>query len=97
MATMEEAQAAFPDAICCDATLGGSIGDAYDDVAETIIPTPKPEPTPAQRNAMILTALEVIDRKTPRAVREALQSGDSSRVIALEEEAAFLRVQLVKV
>lgn len=47
-------------------------------------------------NAPILAALQAIDAKTPRAVREALISGDITRVQALEEEAAELRLQLRK-
>jgi prophage DNA circulation protein len=47
-------------------------------------------------NAPILVALELLDEKTPRAVREALITGDNSRVVAIETEAAALRLQLVK-
>lgn len=96
MATLDEASEAFPDAIVRDAAQGGSIGDSYDEATDTIISAPQPEPTPGQRNAPILAALEAIDRKTPRAVRESIQTGDTSRVIALEAEAASLRAQLVK-
>lgn len=49
-----------------------------------------------QLNAPIMAALQAIDSKTPRAVREALITGDKSRVQALEAEAAQLRAQLVK-
>lgn len=97
MATLEEAQAAFPDAICRNASHGGCIGDKYDEASDMVIPASQPEVTPEQKNVPILAALESIDRKTPRAVREALQSGDNSRVIALEAEAASLRAQLMKV
>jgi hypothetical protein len=54
-------------------------------------------PTPESINAPILAALTLIDAKTPRAVREAIQTGDNSRVLALEADAATLRAQLVKV
>ncbi len=47
-------------------------------------------------NAPILNALEVIDGKTSRAVREAIKTGDNSRVLALENEAVALRAKLVK-
>lgn len=48
------------------------------------------------QNAPILAALADIDKKTPRAVREAFLTGDNSRVLALENEAVVLRAQLVK-
>lgn len=72
----------------------GAIGWSF--VDGSLIP-PAPSQTATERNAQILSALEAIDRKTPRAVRESIQTGDSTRVIALETEAATLRAQLVKV
>lgn len=53
-------------------------------------------PTVEDINEPILKALTLIDQKTPRAVREAIKTGDNSRVIALESEAAELRAKLVK-
>lgn len=47
-------------------------------------------------NAPVLVALQAIDAKTPRAVREALISGDTTRVQALEAEAEQFRLQLRK-
>jgi hypothetical protein len=49
-----------------------------------------------QHNAPLLVALLDIDARTPRAVREALITGDKSRVQALEVEATSLRLQLRK-
>lgn len=46
----------------------------------------------AAHNAPILTALEVIDAKSIRPLRE----GDTARVTALEVQAAALRLQLKK-
>lgn len=51
-----------------------------------------PAPTPDQHNAPILAALAAIDAKTIRPLRE----GDTTRVAALEAQAAALRAQLMK-
>lgn len=53
-------------------------------------------PSASEINAPIMAALKEIDQKTARAVREAIQTGSNVRVLALEEEAAQLRSQLVK-
>ena len=42
MATVEQALYAYPDAICIDATLGGAIGDGYDEASGTVVPAPAP-------------------------------------------------------
>ena len=42
----------------------------------------------------IKLALASIDARTPRAMREALLTGDNSRVQALESEATALRAEL---
>lgn len=57
-----------------------------------IIPVGAVDPAIAH-NAAILAALEVIDAKTIRPLRE----GDAARVAALEEQASQLRAQLIKV
>lgn len=44
-------------------------------------------------NAIKLALLN-IDARTPRAMREAMLSGDNSRVQAMESEAAALRTEL---
>jgi hypothetical protein len=93
-ATVEDAQTAFPSAICIEATYGG-IGWAYAN-GELVTPAPVSRGID-EINAPILAALAVIDAKTPRAVREAFVTGDNSRVIALENSAAELRAQLVRV
>lgn len=54
------------------------------------------KPPAAAINAPILAALASIDAKTARAIREAVQTGDNTRVLSLEAEAATLRAQLVK-
>lgn len=92
LATVEEARAAFPDAICCDAALGGYIGDAYDEITATIIPALRPELSVEQHNTQILDALEIIDRKSIRALRE----GNNARIAELESQASELRLQLKK-
>ncbi len=46
MATLGEAQAAYPDAICIDASTGGAIGWGYDGQTFTP-PTPPPPSVPA--------------------------------------------------
>lgn len=61
-----------------------------------LLPAPAVEISLDAYNAPILAALQAIDAKTPRAMREALISGDTTRVQALEEEAAELRLQLRK-
>ena len=50
-------------------------------------------PSAEEHNAPILAALEAIDAKSVRPLRE----GNVQRVSALEAEAAALRAQLVKV
>lgn len=44
MATLGEAQAAYPDAICIDASTGGAIGWGYD--GQTFTPPTPPAPAP---------------------------------------------------
>lgn len=66
------------------------------DARDGLVLLPDPPPTSGQHNAPILAALLDIDAQTPRAVREALITGDNSRVQALEDEAAALRLQLRK-
>lgn len=77
-----------------DAELGGTIGDRF--VDGLLVKINKQVPATGV-NAPILAALEVIDAKTARAVREALVTGDKSRVQQLETDAGALRAQLVKV
>lgn len=49
-------------------------------------------PTASEVNPEILMRLEIIDRKSIRALRE----GDQARIASLEAEAAALRMQLIK-
>lgn len=70
--------------------VGGSIGDSY--LAGQLIPAPLSTISDAIHNAAILAQLEAIDAKSIRPLRE----GDMARVIALEAQAAALRLQLRK-
>lgn len=71
----------------------GCPGDCSDDevfsVEQPVIDTSR-----FLRINQIKDALSAIDARTPRAMREALLTGDKSRVQALESEAATLRAEL---
>ena len=56
------------------------------------VPDPVDQPSAAEINAPIYAALDEIDRKSIRPVRE----GDVARLAALEVQAAALRSQLVR-
>lgn len=88
-ASVEEAQAAFPNAICIDAD-HGHIGWSY--INGHLTPPKSEQVSNEQFNASILSALEVIDRKSIRALRE----GNSVRIAELESQASELRLQLKK-
>lgn len=53
-----------------------------------------PEEKKEIRSKEILSALFDIDNATPRAVREAIITGNNSRVVSLETQAASLRNEL---
>lgn len=92
-ASLREAEETFPEAICRDASLGGNVGDGYDPSTDTILVL-QPQLSPEQLRRQLLEKLQEIDRKTPRAVREALLTGNNTRVEQLELEAEALRSQL---
>lgn len=72
----------IPDGACC--------GMVRDGMGGWKIPEPSPEVIAAIRRAEIVQALEVIDRKSIRSIRE----GDAVRVAQYEADAAKLRTEL---
>jgi hypothetical protein len=73
-----------------DASIGGTIGDTI--VGLTVIPAAPAQISAEQHNAPILAALDELDRKTIRPLRD----GDSARVAAIEQQCVALRAQLRK-
>lgn len=66
------------------------------DEAPYLISTPKPQEMLEQaRNAQTKQKIAALEAGQPRAVREALLSGDMSRLQDIEDEIAALRNQLV--
>lgn len=80
----------FPGLRLVDASIGGNSGDRI--VNGAVVPKQAPEPTAAEHNAPILAALEALDAKSIRPLRE----GDTARVASLEQQAAALRLTLRK-
>lgn len=73
-----------------DASIGGGPGDRI--VNGAVVPKSVPVQSAAEHNAPILAALEGLDAKSIRPLRE----GDAARVTALEQQAAALRLTLRK-
>jgi hypothetical protein len=73
-----------------DAENGGAIGDTWDGM-QFIAPA-VPKPTASEINAPIIAALDVIDMKSIRALRD----GDQTFLDKYRAESAALRKQLVK-
>jgi len=73
-----------------DASIGGGAGDRI--INGVVTPKALPVPSMAEHNAPILAALEALDAKSIRPLRE----GDAVRVAALEQQAAALRLTLRK-
>lgn len=72
-----------------DANIGGSIGDSI--IGGVLVPLVR-QISAAEHNAPILAALEALDIKSVRPLRE----GDAVRVAAIEQECSVLRAQLRK-
>ena len=58
---------------------------------------PPPPKTPEQISAKILAQIVALEATQPRAIREAVLTGDTSRLAAIDAEIAALRKQLPKV
>ena len=58
---------------------------------------PPPPKTPEQISAEILAQIVALEATQPRAIREAVLTGDTSRLAAIDAEIADLRKQLPKV
>lgn len=59
-------------------------------------PGPTPEQIKAREVAQIKAQLQAIDGKTPRAARDAILSGDKTRIQELETQAEGLRQRLAQ-
>lgn len=58
---------------------------------------PPPPKTPEQISAEILAQIMALEATQPRAIREAVLTGDTSRLAAIDAEIAALRKQLPRV
>ena len=88
LATVEETQAAYPDATCIDGATGG-IGWLWDGTVLSAPPAPEPAPQ-ARTRTDVLADLATLDTKSIRALCEQ----DTTRLEALEKQKIALRTEL---
>ena len=88
LATVEETQAAYPNATCVDGSTGG-IGWLWDGTVLSAPPVPEPEPQTRTR-ADVLADLATLDTKSIRALCEQ----DATRLADLEAQKEALRAEL---
>ena len=80
------------------AELGGDI-QKYEGMIAQVEAGIKPPPpkTPEQINTEIKAQIAALEATQPRAIREAILSGDNTRLAALDADIAALRTQLLVV
>lgn len=63
-----------------------------DEEAQSMQPKPDPE---ARTRAETITKIQALEAKQPRAIREAVLTGDKVRLQAIEDQIVELRAKLV--